>query len=109
MADRRPPGARGLRLLRDRVPRPSGPATAPAARGLRGLAAAAGLPDGRRAGDLHQQGARGAGEALEPEQELMTINLGPHHPATHGVLRLLVSLQGEQVVDLKPIMGYVHT
>ena len=50
-----------------------------------------------------------AGEALEPEQELMTINLGPHHPATHGVLRLLVSLQGEQVVDLKPIMGYVHT
>jgi NADH-quinone oxidoreductase subunit D len=51
----------------------------------------------------------GAEEALEPEQELMTINLGPHHPATHGVLRLLVSLQGENVVDLKPIMGYVHT
>jgi NADH-quinone oxidoreductase subunit D len=50
-----------------------------------------------------------AEEALEPEQELMTINLGPHHPATHGVLRLLVSLQGETVVDLKPIMGYVHT
>jgi NADH-quinone oxidoreductase subunit D len=50
-----------------------------------------------------------AGEQLEPEHELMTINLGPHHPATHGVLRLLVSLQGETVVDLKPIMGYVHT
>ncbi|CAN5234643.1 NADH dehydrogenase (quinone) subunit D [soil metagenome] len=50
-----------------------------------------------------------AGEALEPEHELMTINLGPHHPATHGVLRLLVSLQGETVIDLKPIMGYVHT
>jgi NADH-quinone oxidoreductase subunit D len=50
-----------------------------------------------------------AEEALEPEQELLTINLGPHHPATHGVLRLLVSLQGEKVVDLKPIMGYVHT
>jgi len=50
-----------------------------------------------------------AEEALEPEQELMTINLGPHHPATHGVLRLLVSLQGEHVIDLKPIMGYVHT
>jgi NADH-quinone oxidoreductase subunit D len=50
-----------------------------------------------------------AGETLEPEQELMTINLGPHHPATHGVLRLLVSLQGEVVRDLKPIMGYVHT
>ena len=51
----------------------------------------------------------GADEALEPEQELMTVNLGPHHPATHGVLRLLVSLQGETVIDLKPIMGYVHT
>ena len=51
----------------------------------------------------------GADEALEPEHELMTINLGPHHPATHGVLRLLVSLEGERVIDLKPIMGYVHT
>jgi NADH-quinone oxidoreductase subunit D len=50
-----------------------------------------------------------AGEAIEPEQELMTINMGPHHPATHGVLRLLVSLQGEVVRDLKPIVGYVHT
>jgi NADH-quinone oxidoreductase subunit D len=35
--------------------------------------------------------------------------MGPHHPATHGVLRLLVSLEGERVIDLKPIMGYVHT
>ena len=39
----------------------------------------------------------------------MTINMGPHHPATHGVLRLLVSLEGEVVRDLKPIVGYVHT
>jgi NADH-quinone oxidoreductase subunit D len=46
---------------------------------------------------------------LDLEHELMTINMGPHHPATHGVLRLLVSLQGEIVRDLKPIMGYVHT
>jgi NADH-quinone oxidoreductase subunit D len=46
---------------------------------------------------------------LDLEQELLTINMGPHHPATHGVLRLLVSLQGEIVRDLKPIMGYVHT
>jgi NADH-quinone oxidoreductase subunit D len=50
-----------------------------------------------------------AGEALGPEQELMTINMGPHHPATHGVLRLLVSLEGEVVRDLKPVVGYVHT
>ena len=35
--------------------------------------------------------------------------MGPHHPATHGVLRLLVSLEGEVVRDLKPVVGYVHT
>jgi NADH-quinone oxidoreductase subunit D len=46
---------------------------------------------------------------LEPEQEMMTVNMGPHHPATHGVLRLLVDLEGEVVKDLKPIVGYVHT
>jgi NADH-quinone oxidoreductase subunit D len=43
------------------------------------------------------------------DQELLTLNMGPHHPATHGVLRLLVSLEGEVVRDLKPIIGYVHT
>ena len=45
----------------------------------------------------------------EGEQELLTINMGPHHPATHGVLRLLVTLEGEVVRDVKPIIGYVHT
>src|SRR6202167_1534327 len=40
--------------------------------------------------------------------ELLTLNIGPHHPATHGVLRLLVTLEGEVVRDLKPIIGYVH-
>ena len=44
-----------------------------------------------------------------PEEELFTINLGPHHPATHGVLRLLTTLEGEVVRDVKPIIGYVHT
>jgi len=45
----------------------------------------------------------------DPSQELLTLNMGPHHPATHGVLRLLVTLEGEVVRDLKPIVGYVHT
>jgi NADH-quinone oxidoreductase subunit D len=44
-----------------------------------------------------------------PDQELLTLNMGPHHPATHGVLRLLVTLEAEVVRDLKPIIGYVHT
>jgi len=48
-------------------------------------------------------------EEGEADRELMTLNIGPHHPATHGVLRLLVSLDGEVVRDLKPIIGYVHT
>jgi NADH-quinone oxidoreductase subunit D len=41
--------------------------------------------------------------------ELLTINIGPHHPATHGVLRLLATLEGEIVRDCKPIIGYLHT
>jgi NADH-quinone oxidoreductase subunit D len=45
----------------------------------------------------------------DPEQELLTINFGPHHPATHGVLRLLTTLEGEIVRDVKPVIGYVHT
>jgi NADH-quinone oxidoreductase subunit D len=45
----------------------------------------------------------------ETEQELLTLNMGPHHPATHGVLRLLTTLEGEVVRDVKPIIGYVHT
>jgi NADH-quinone oxidoreductase subunit D len=43
------------------------------------------------------------------EHELLTLNIGPHHPATHGVLRLIVTLEGEVVRDIKPVIGYVHT
>jgi NADH-quinone oxidoreductase subunit D len=42
-------------------------------------------------------------------RELLTLNIGPHHPATHGVLRLLVTLDGEILRDVKPVIGYVHT
>ena len=45
----------------------------------------------------------------ERTEELLTLNLGPHHPATHGVLRLITTLEGEVVRDVKPIIGYVHT
>ncbi len=41
--------------------------------------------------------------------ELLTLNIGPHHPSTHGVLRLIATLEGEVVRDVKPIIGYVHT
>ena len=50
-----------------------------------------------------------SGTELEPHDEFFTINMGPHHPATHGVLRLLLTLEGENVIQLDPIIGYVHT
>ena len=54
-------------------------------------------------------GAPIIGTELEPSAELFTINLGPHHPATHGVLRLLLTLEGEVVREIQPLVGYVHT
>ncbi len=39
----------------------------------------------------------------------MTVNMGPQHPATHGVLRLVIELDGETIVDAKPTIGYLHT
>jgi NADH-quinone oxidoreductase subunit D len=50
-----------------------------------------------------------AAEAVPEHHELLTLNMGPHHPATHGVLRLITTLEGEVVRDVKPIIGYVHT
>jgi NADH-quinone oxidoreductase subunit D len=44
-----------------------------------------------------------------PEDETMIINLGPQHPSTHGVLRLMVELDGETVLRTKPVIGYLHT
>jgi NADH-quinone oxidoreductase subunit D len=51
----------------------------------------------------------GEGTSDGSTHEMLTLNFGPHHPATHGVLRLLVTLQGELVRDVKPVIGYVHT
>ncbi|HEX4904406.1 MAG TPA: NADH-quinone oxidoreductase subunit D [Acidimicrobiales bacterium] len=48
-------------------------------------------------------------EAEPGEDETMIINMGPQHPSTHGVLRLMLELQGETVVRTKPIVGYLHT
>lgn len=41
--------------------------------------------------------------------ETLTINMGPQHPATHGVLRLVLDLEGEVVVSARPVIGYLHT
>jgi len=43
------------------------------------------------------------------EDETMIINMGPQHPSTHGVLRLMLELDGETVLRSKPVVGYLHT
>ena len=45
---------------------------------------------------------------VEIETEGMTLNIGPQHPATHGTLRIVAKLDGEQVIAADPIMGYMH-
>src|SRR5580658_4002407 len=41
--------------------------------------------------------------------ETMVLNMGPQHPSTHGVLRVILELNGEMVVKAEPIIGYLHT
>ena len=45
----------------------------------------------------------------EVRTETMTVNMGPQHPSTHGVLRLVLELDGETVVSVAPTIGYLHT
>ena len=42
------------------------------------------------------------------ETNLLEVSMGPHHPSTHGVFRMDVKLDGETVVDLRPVFGYLH-
>src|SRR5271170_4562476 len=53
-----------------------------------------------------------AGGGMWPEDPLddtMIINMGPQHPSTHGVLRLMMELDSEEVLRIKPVLGYLHT
>jgi len=45
---------------------------------------------------------------IETKTEPMVINMGPHHPASHGCFRLVVTLDGENVIDCEPVLGYLH-
>ena len=42
-------------------------------------------------------------------EERIVLNMGPQHPSTHGVLRLVLELEGETVTDCRPVIGYLHT
>lgn len=48
-------------------------------------------------------------EVVEREDDRMVLSVGPHHPSTHGVLRLVLELEGETVVKCKPEVGFLHT
>ncbi|MFA9404345.1 MAG: NADH-quinone oxidoreductase subunit D [Anaerolineales bacterium] len=48
------------------------------------------------------------GNGYDVETDQIVVNLGPQHPSTHGVFRMVVTLEGETIVDLKPVMGYLH-
>jgi NADH-quinone oxidoreductase subunit D len=45
----------------------------------------------------------------ESSEERLIVNMGPQHPSTHGVLRLILTLDGETVTELRPVIGYLHT
>ncbi len=49
-----------------------------------------------------------AGGVSHLKTDTIVVNLGPQHPSTHGVFRMLVRLDGETIVDLQPVMGYLH-
>ncbi len=53
--------------------------------------------------------ARAAEDAGVFDDDTMILNMGPQHPSTHGVLRLMVEMKGEMVVRTKPVIGYLHT
>jgi NADH-quinone oxidoreductase subunit D len=63
-------------------------------------------------GDLPPVGGRevGRGTSYQPVREdTMIVNMGPQHPSTHGVLRLVLELEGETVLGCRPVIGYLHT
>jgi NADH-quinone oxidoreductase subunit D len=55
------------------------------------------------------EAAATADQLAASDDTTMIINMGPQHPSTHGVLRLMLELQGETVLRCKPIIGYLHT
>ena len=46
--------------------------------------------------------------AVELQTPDMTLNLGPQHPSTHGVLRLIARVDGEIIEEVEPVVGYMH-
>src|SRR4029077_4756251 len=118
--------ARGVGTVWHRVRRPSGSAAAAHAGGLGRVSVAEGLSGPDQVGAAHNRGAAGHRGRVprEPDEgpvvarsslmsdirtETMTVNMGPQHPSTHGVLRLVLELDGEVIQSVIPTIGYLHT
>ena len=68
----------------------------------------AAITDRQRLAYANAQAADGRVNLEFETDEGMTLNMGPQHPATHGTLRIVVKLDGEQVLSCEPVMGYMH-
>jgi NADH-quinone oxidoreductase subunit C/D len=68
------------------------------------------VPEGEAAvySGMTQLGAKDSGDGRALETDQIIVNLGPQHPSTHGVFRMVVSLDGEEIADLQPVVGYLH-
>ena len=66
------------------------------------------ISDRQKLAYANSQAADGRVNLEFETDEGMTLNMGPQHPATHGTLRIVVKLDGEQVISCEPIMGYMH-
>lgn len=59
--------------------------------------------------ELEERGQGAFVETFDEQEGRMVINMGPVHPSTHGVLRLMLVLDGETVIECLPVIGYLHT
>jgi NADH-quinone oxidoreductase subunit D len=75
---------------------------------LPGSHTSAQIPAPEGAGSPNYSVRRKLNTSGESEGELLEISMGPQHPSTHGVFRMDIVLDGEQVVKLKPVFGYLH-
>jgi len=89
--------------------------TAPADHQARG-ATATGTQDTYDEGRVYHVGGEdwddvvaAAADTEQSSDERLVVNMGPQHPSTHGVLRLILTLDGETVTELRPVIGYLHT
>ena len=55
-----------------------------------------------------KDGANLPDETLENETEQIVVNMGPQHPSTHGVFRMILTLTGETILKAELVMGYLH-